>query len=222
MSYFTGRISRYPLLPEESVAKRTRLREKLTSDDPVWELRDSPNLNADEFLGIPVTATTAEVRQAYRRLMGKCHPDRNATAQERAVYFSQKARDAVEILADDELRRQYDEFLKAYGRYNGGRGGMTFRDQFNFPSYPKTLRQQLPQMKSPPFVYRRCGARPPLGANSQVTKPQPVRSSRSYGLARPWQKYNQRTLQQQQHNKSNGNGHRDKTSYDKVATQRSI
>jgi len=77
-SYFTGRISRYQPLPEQSVAKRTRMREKLTSNDPVWELRDSPNLNAYEFLGIPVTATTAEVRQAYRRLMSKCHPDKKS------------------------------------------------------------------------------------------------------------------------------------------------
>ena len=57
MSYFTGRISRYPLLPEESVAKRMRVRKKLISDDPVWEVRDSQNIN---------TATTAEVSQAYR------------------------------------------------------------------------------------------------------------------------------------------------------------
>jgi hypothetical protein len=108
-SYFTGRISRYPLLTEEPVAKRTRTREQFTSTDPVWELRDSPNLTAYEFLNIPVTATTAEVRQAYRRLMAKCHPDKNLTSQEVAKHFSQK----VDLLTSEELRPQYDEFLKA-------------------------------------------------------------------------------------------------------------
>ena len=94
---------------------------------------------------------------------------------------------------------------------------MTFRDrykplfsrrQFNLTPYRKTFRQQLPQMKSPPFT-RRCGARPPLGASFQVTKPQNFRSSRSLGLARPWQPYKQRIKQQQQQRRQQWNWQQD-------------
>ena len=105
------------------------MREKLTSNDPVFELRDSPNVNAYEFLEIPVTATTVQERQAYKRLMCKCHPDKNPTATEMANYFSQKAQDAIEILTNEEIRKQYDDWLKAHGCYDGGRGGMRVGNQ---------------------------------------------------------------------------------------------
>ena len=93
------------------------MREKSTSNDPVFELR----------------VTTAEVRQAYKRLLCKCHPDKNPTATEMANYFSQKAQDAIEILTNEEIRKQYDDWLKAHGRYDGGRGGMRV-DNYPFSS----------------------------------------------------------------------------------------
>ena len=80
---------------------------------------------------------------------------------------------------------------------------VVFRHLFNLPSKQNPRRQPFPPMKSPPFVYRRCGARPVLGAKVPVTKPQfEFRSSRFFRKqARPWQKYDQRILQQQQQRK---------------------
>ena len=216
MSYFTGRISRYPLLPEESVAKRMRVRKKLTSDDPVWEVRDSPNINAYEFLGIAVTATTAEVSQAYRRLISKCHPDKNPTAQDMAKHLSQKARDAMEILTSEELRGQYDEFLKAYGRYNGGRGGMAFRDkfrppvvfrhQFNLPYKQKPRRQPFPPMKSPPLFTE--GVEPDQFWG-QMFRSQNLNLNLGQAVFLEIRRDHARSMINESYNSGNGNGHRD-------------
>ena len=219
MSYFTGRISRYPLLPEESVAKRMRVRKKLTSDDPVWEVRDSPNINAYEFLGIAVTATTAEVSQAYRRLISKCHPDKNPTAQDMAKHLSQKARDAMEILTSEELRGQYDEFLKAYGRYNGGRGGMAFRDkfrppvvfrhQFNLPSKQKPRRQPFPPMKSPPLCLPKVWSPTSSQFWGQMFRSRNLNLNLGQAVFLEIRRDHARSMINESYNSGNGNGHRD-------------
>ena len=57
-------------------------------------------------------------------MMMQCHPDKNPTAQEKAKLTSQRANEALELLLNDDVRKQYDDWPKAHGRYNGGRGGM--------------------------------------------------------------------------------------------------
>ena len=62
-------------------------------------------------------------------MMMQCHPDKNPTAQEMAKLTSQRANEALEFLLNDDVRKQYDDWLEAHGRYNDGRGGMRIDKQ---------------------------------------------------------------------------------------------
>jgi curved DNA-binding protein CbpA len=68
-----------------------------------------------DLLGIPKTATTAEVRKAYALLARERHPDRfpdpvaKATAQQKF----QDITAAFNTLSNDRTRREYDETLAA-------------------------------------------------------------------------------------------------------------
>ena len=57
-----------------------------------------------EILGVPVDATVAEIRAAYRRLAKTLHPDVGGGQEE----FS-AVKDAHDVLTDPERRRRYDE-----------------------------------------------------------------------------------------------------------------
>ena len=55
------------------------------------------------ILGVTKTATQQEIKQAYRRLASKHHPDRGGDTAE-----FQKIEEAYRTLSDDEKRHQYD------------------------------------------------------------------------------------------------------------------
>ena len=61
---------------------------------------------AYEILGVPPTATTAEIRSAYRAKSLAYHPDRNGSS--RAVEVSQVVNAAWSLLGDDAKRAAYD------------------------------------------------------------------------------------------------------------------
>jgi curved DNA-binding protein CbpA len=63
-----------------------------------------------EALGVPPTATQAEIRSAYRKLVLLHHPDRSKAPS--SVKIFNDARDAHEILSDPEKRRVYDDTLQ--------------------------------------------------------------------------------------------------------------
>lgn len=80
-----------------------------------------------EILGVDRTASTEEIKKAYRRLALRYHPDRNpgdATAEERF----KEATEAYQVLSDPERRAQYDRFGHAAfeGMGAGGFGGFDF------------------------------------------------------------------------------------------------
>lgn len=62
-----------------------------------------------EILGVGRTAGEAEIRNAYRKLAKRYHPDRNPNDADAAVKFREAA-EAYEVLRDPEKRARYDRF----------------------------------------------------------------------------------------------------------------
>lgn len=74
-----------------------------------------------EILNVARNASEADIRQAYRRLAMKYHPDRNPGDQVAEENFKE-AKEAYEILADARKRAAYDQFGHA-GVDNSASGG---------------------------------------------------------------------------------------------------
>jgi len=76
-----------------------------------------------EILNVARNASEADIRQAYRRLAMKYHPDRNPGDQVAEDNFKE-AKEAYEILADARKRAAYDQFGHAGVDHSaGGYGG---------------------------------------------------------------------------------------------------
>lgn len=86
------------------------------------------------LLGVPKTASAADVKKAYRKLAGKYHPDRNPGDKAAEDKFKDISY-AADILGDKDKRKLYDEFgiqglregfnaeaARSYQNW-GGRGG---------------------------------------------------------------------------------------------------
>jgi DnaJ-class molecular chaperone len=71
-------------------------------------------------LGISKTATQQEIKQAYRKLAAKHHPDRGGSTEE-----FQKIEEAYRTLSDEEKRQQYDN-PNPFGQGGAGFGGFNF------------------------------------------------------------------------------------------------
>ena len=79
-----------------------------------------------EVLGVPRTATDAELKKAYRRLAMKHHPDRNAGNPGAEERFKE-AKEAHDVLSDERKRAAYDRFGHAGVNTSaaGGPGGFS-------------------------------------------------------------------------------------------------
>lgn len=80
-----------------------------------------------EVLGIPKTATEAEIKKAFRTTAKKYHPDMHPGDKECEEKFKE-AQEAYAVLNDPDKRRQYDQFGHAAfdGSAGGGAGGFDF------------------------------------------------------------------------------------------------
>ncbi|HEX5167859.1 MAG TPA: J domain-containing protein [Cyclobacteriaceae bacterium] len=95
-------------------------------------------------LGINKSATEKEIKEAYRKLARKYHPDLNPNDKEANKKF-QQVNEANEVLSDPEKRKKYDQYGKDWKHaeefekarqsrqqrtYSGG-GGESFTGGFN-------------------------------------------------------------------------------------------
>ncbi len=79
-----------------------------------------------EVLGIPKTATEAEIKKAFRTTAKKYHPDMHPGDKECEEKFKE-AQEAYAVLSDPDKRRQYDQFgHAAFDGSAGGAGGFDF------------------------------------------------------------------------------------------------
>ncbi|HLQ85660.1 MAG TPA: molecular chaperone DnaJ, partial [Salinisphaeraceae bacterium] len=86
-----------------------------------------------EVLGVAKSASTDEIKKAYRRLAMKNHPDRNPDDAQAEARFKE-ASEAYEVLSDEQKRAAYDQFghagLGGMGGRPGGAGAGGFGDIF--------------------------------------------------------------------------------------------
>src|ERR1700744_3298780 len=84
-------------------------------------------------LGVPKTATAAEIKKAYRELARKYHPDANKGSTDAEERFKEIT-EAYNVVSDEKQRKEYDEARSMFGgfrvptgaRPGAGGAGTTF------------------------------------------------------------------------------------------------
>src|SRR4026208_2450401 len=86
-----------------------------------------------EILGVSKSASTDEIKKAYRKVAMQYHPDRNPGDKPSEEKFKEAA-EAFEVLSDADKKAQYDRYGHAgvTGNGRGGPGGgMNMEDMFS-------------------------------------------------------------------------------------------
>ena len=87
-----------------------------------------------EILGVNKTASSDEVKKAYRKVAMQHHPDRNPGDKSAEEKFKEAA-EAYEVLSDADKKAQYDRYghagVSANGRGGYSGGGMNMEDIFS-------------------------------------------------------------------------------------------
>ena len=83
-----------------------------------------------EILGVIKSASTEEIKKAYRKSALKYHPDKNKGDKSSENKFKE-ASEAYHVLSDRERRTSYDQFGHAAFEGAGGKGGFS---NFDFTS----------------------------------------------------------------------------------------
>ena len=86
-------------------------------------------------LGVPKTATTRDIKKAYRREALKWHPDKNPDKKEEATKRFNSIAEAYAILSDEKKREDYDRGGQS-GSFGGGDFQFADADDIFLPSCP--------------------------------------------------------------------------------------
>src|ERR1700749_1718090 len=73
-------------------------------------------------LGVPKTATAAEIKKSYRELARKWHPDANKGSSDAEDRFKEIT-EAYNVLSDEKQRKEYDEARSMFGGFRVPTGG---------------------------------------------------------------------------------------------------
>ena len=90
-----------------------------------------------KILGVDKTASTEDIKKAYRKLARKHHPDLNPNDKEAHKKF-QQINEANEVLSDPEKRKKYDKYGKdwqhaeQFEKARAQQGQYTSSEDFNF------------------------------------------------------------------------------------------
>lgn len=82
-----------------------------------------------DMLGVPPTASDAQLKSAYKKAALRYHPDKNADNPEAAEKFKEMSH-AYEVLSDSQQRSLYDQLGEEGLENGGGMGGMAADDLF--------------------------------------------------------------------------------------------
>ncbi|WP_298816586.1 J domain-containing protein [Chloroflexus sp.] len=92
-----------------------------------------------QVLGVSRSASADEIKQAYRRLARKYHPDINRGDPQAEARFKE-INEAYQVLSDQEQRAKYDRFGSDFRRYEqAGFGGFDYGSQVDFADLFETL-----------------------------------------------------------------------------------
>lgn len=104
--------------------------------------------NYYEILGITENSTPVEIKNAYRKLSLKHHPDRNKDGSSHSIF--QELNEAYEILSDIDKKRQYDNELHPQSIHPD------IENIFNmmFSGHPFHHREGVQLFGHPQFIFR--------------------------------------------------------------------
>ena len=125
------------------------------------------------MLGISKTATSEEIKQAFRKLARKFHPDVNPNNKQAEAKFKE-VNEAYEVLSDPDKRKKYDQFGQYWkqagqGFPGGGPGDMGGVDFGQYGSFNDFLNELFggagPRSGRQSYSYRTPPGKPGSGFN---------------------------------------------------------